>query len=129
MRTPPLVTLVLFLGTLADACAAAQDPVVPGPADPRPRGLPDQQITVVGRDDAALALPLPWQPAPHAFPLPDMQRLETPLSQPFQPLLGDWAGFLPEAGYTYIGCAGAPPGHPPRGECAGWPGGTEFHGV
>ena len=112
--------IVLLLGTLAAAGAAGADgpeaPLSP-PAVPTPGPL-DQQVTIVGRDEAALPLPSPWEPLPFSFPPADLRRPETPPSPPFQPPLGDWAGFLPQAGYTYVGCAG--------GTCAGE---TEIHSV
>jgi hypothetical protein len=99
--------IAFLLGAVAAAGAAgADDPMggVAGAAGPL-----DQQITIIGRDEAALPLPSPWEPDPYAFPPPDMRRPVSPLSPPFMPPLGDWAGFLPQAGYTYVGCAGAPP--------------------
>lgn len=107
--------IALLLGTVAAAGAAgADDPVkvvepAAGAAVAQVAGPLDQHITIVGRDEAALPLPSPWEPETYAFPPPDMRRPVSPLAPPFMPPLGDWAGFLPQAGYTYVGCAGAPP--------------------
>lgn len=99
--------IALLLGAVAAAGSAGTDD--PVGAVPQAAGPLDQQITIIGRDEAALPLPSPWEPVPYAFPPPDMLRPVSPLSPPFMPPLGDWAGFLPQAGYTYVGCAGAPP--------------------
>jgi hypothetical protein len=89
----------------------------------------DQQIILVGRDEAALPLPDPWQPPAFAFPEPDMARPETPLAPLAAPPVGEWADLLPEAGYTYVGCAGTPPERSSRESSAGGPGGMETHSV
>jgi hypothetical protein len=109
--------IACLLSAFAAASAAAAD----GPLD--------QQIILLGRDEAALPLPEPWHPPGFAFPEPDMKRPETPFSPLAAPPLGEWADLLPEAGYTYVGCAGAPPGRWGREVCAGGTGGMETHSV
>ena len=101
--------IACLLALLGAAGTAAEDGGAPG-------GSLDQQIILVGRDEVSLPLPAPWQPAPFAFPLPDMQRPETPLAPPVAPPSGEWADLLPEAGYTYVGCAGNAPPAPQKGE-------------
>jgi hypothetical protein len=110
MKTARFVMIVLLsaAATAASAQSAASSPI-------------DQDITLVGRDEAALPLPAPWEPIPFAFPALDMQRPVAPLSPPVPPPSGDWRDFARQAGYTYVGCAGAPPGHPIRE--------TEIHSV
>jgi hypothetical protein len=104
--------IACLFAALAAAGAAAEDGAVPGAgstpaaAQPAPAGPLDQQIILVGRDEAALPLPEPWQPLPFAFPLPDMQRPDRPLPPLVAPPAGVWADLLPEAGYTYVGRAG-----------------------
>ena len=85
---------------------------------PAADGPLDQQVTLVGRDEAALPLLPPWQPPAFEFPVPDMRRPPTPLSPPVMPPSGEWGDLLPEAGYTYVGCTGTPPGRPPEGHAS-----------
>jgi hypothetical protein len=89
----------------------------------------DQQVTLVGRDEAALPLLPPWQPPAFDFPDPDMRRPLTPFSPLVMPPSGDWGELLPEAGYTYVGCAGTPPGRHLMDTVAGGPGGMETPSV
>jgi len=98
---------------IAAAAASAQD-ATGGQAS----ASIDQDITLVGRDEAELGLPGPWEPAPFAFPILDQQRPATPLAPPILPPSGDWGDFAQQAGYTYVGCAGAPAGapHPRNGD-------------
>jgi hypothetical protein len=101
---------MIVLLTAAATAASAQSTAAPSPID--------QDITLVGRDEAALPLPAPWEPVPFAFPALDMQRPIAPLSPPVPPPSGDWRDFARQAGYTYVGCAGTPAGapHPRNGE-------------
>jgi hypothetical protein len=110
MRTARFVMIVLLI---AAAAASAQD-ATGGQAS----ASIDQDITLVGRDEAELGLPGPWEPAPFAFPILDLQRPATPLAPPILPPSGDWGDFAQQAGYTYVGCAGAPAGapHPRNGD-------------
>ncbi len=110
-----------MIACLLAAISAAGVGVADGPLD--------QQFTLVGRDEAALSLPAPWQPPAFAFPDPDMRRMETPLAPPVMPPAGEWGDLLPEAGYTYVGCAGTPPGRSTRETVAGGPGGMETPSV
>ncbi len=114
MRTGRVTARLPSLRFAAAVAAAADGPL-------------DQRIIVVGRDDAALPLPEPWHPPVFAFPEPDLTRPETP-DAPVLAAAGGWADLLPEAGYTYVGCAGAPRSVS-RGSMPGGPGGMETHSV
>jgi hypothetical protein len=109
--------MIVLLITAAAAGNAQETVSAQEAASPAPASI-DQDITLVGRDEAELALPGPWQPVPFAFPMPDLQRLATPLAPPILPPSGDWRDFARQEGYTYIGCAGAPAGasHPRNGD-------------
>jgi hypothetical protein len=103
---------------IAAAEGSAQDAASSGNTESPAASSIDQDITLVGRDEAGLALPGPWEPAPFAFPILDLQRPATPLAPPILPASGDWGDFARQAGYTYIGCTGAPAGapHPRNGD-------------
>ncbi len=110
MRTARFVMIVLLTAAAAAASGQASASAAPNPID--------QDITLVGRDEAALPLPAPWQPAPYEFPALDLQRPIAPLSPPVAPPSGDWRDFTRQEGYTYVGCAGGPAGapHPQNGD-------------
>ena len=55
-----------------------------------PDGL-DRDITVVGRDDAELQIPLPWTQRDVPLPEIDLRPLVFPAPPPFLPPAGDWS--------------------------------------
>jgi hypothetical protein len=82
---PALLLLILF-----SACGASFAQGVSGAP-----GSVDAEITIVGRDDAVIAVPPPWVPEDTAVPDVVAQVPESLFLPPIPPPTVDWAAGLP----------------------------------